>query len=180
MLRFARGSDDGTALKTSIETLAEHYPADVLACTMNMLSSHDSARALTELAAPFEGSHEAMANHILTPEQRRVGLARLRLAAALLYCLPGMPCIYYGDEAGMEGCKDPFNRATFLWGGEDASLTEHFRGLAALLKVHPALRYGSIKVLAAGNGRLVLQRQWENESVSASFDANSCTWEISL
>lgn len=180
ILRFARGSDDGTQLRHTVETLAEHYPAQVLACTMNMLSSHDSSRALTELVAPLEGSREAMAAHCLTPEGRALGLRRLRLAAALMYCLPGMPCIYYGDEAGLEGCKDPFNRGTYPWGREDASLVEFFRGLGRLRKEHPVLRYGSVEVLSAGQGKVALRRVYGAQTATAEFDAHTLDWKISF
>ena len=44
------------------------------------------------------------------PPQRETGVKRLKLASLIQYLLPGVPCLYYGDEAGMEGYRDPFNR----------------------------------------------------------------------
>ena len=41
----------------------------------------------------------------------RRGLLRLRMAHAIIYTLPGVPCLYYGDEIAMQGYRDPFNRA---------------------------------------------------------------------
>ena len=180
VLRFSRGSDDGTSLAHTIETITEHYPRDVLSCTMNMLSSHDAARALTELVSPLEAGRAEMAAHILTPQQRQLGIRRLKLAAVLMYSLPGMPCIYYGDEAGLEGCKDPFNRGTYPWGREDTELVEHFRQLGLLRKNSPALRYGDIRVLAAGSGRVVLERVCETQRATITCDHNDLTWNISL
>ena len=178
IFRFTRGSDDGTSLSQMVESLAENYPPQVLACTMNLLSSHDSARALTDLIAPFEGGREAMAAHRLTPEGRAMGLRRLRFAAMLQYCLPGMPCIYYGDEAGLEGCKDPFNRGTYPWGREEKSLVDFFRELGELRRQYPALRYGTMEVLHGGGGKFGLRRSFKGETVTVHFDATSLTWEL--
>jgi len=179
ILRFCRGEDDGTGLARRIETLAENYPEQVLSCTLSILSGHDVPRALTELAAPFSGSRAEMAAYRLTPEQRETGLARLRLASALLFALPGMPCIYYGDEAGVEGCTDPFNRGTYPWGREEASLRAHFAQLGQLRRQSAVLRRGGIRVLEAGNGHIVLCREAEGHRVVFSADAGSCTWEFS-
>ena len=158
LLRFVREEDDGTALGATLKQLAENYPADVLSCTMNLLSSHDTARVLTELAAPFEGTRQEMAAYHLTAEQRALGLRRLRLATFLQFMLPGCPSVYYGDEAGMEGCKDPFNRAFYPWGEEDLALRAHFAALGNLRKNCPTLRRGDLRVLQAGGGKLVLCR----------------------
>ena len=176
ILRFCRGEDDGTALRAAVETIAEHYPADVLACSMTLAGSHDVARALTELAAPFSGSREAMAAHRLTAEQRAVGLRRLRLAAVLQYALPGMPSIYYGDEAGMEGCKDPFNRAFYPWGREDEPLREFYRDLGRRRNADDALRWGSVEVTKAGCGAVTIVRRWNGKETEITVNVREEFW----
>lgn len=80
--------------------------------------------------------------------------------------LPGMPCIYYGDEAGMTGYRDPFNRAYYPWGREDGNLISFYRSLARVKKASPALRRGTVLVLEAGGGRLMLLRQYEGKNVA--------------
>ena len=170
ILRFCRGEDDGTALAQAIGTITENYPRQVMDCTMNLLSSHDVTRALTELAAPFEGTREEMAAHNLTPEQRAEGIARLKLAAVLQYALPGMPAIYYGDEAGMEGCKDPFNRAFYPWGREDGDLRAHYAFLGRLRQEQTALRRGTVEVTEAGSGRITLRRHYDGRYVEITVD----------
>ncbi|MBP3313308.1 MAG: glycoside hydrolase family 13 protein [Oscillospiraceae bacterium] len=180
VLDFARGSDGGEGLRHALETLAEHYPASALHCTMTMLSSHDSARALTELAAPFEGSREAMAAHRLTEDGRALGIKRLRFAAGLQFFLPGMPSIYYGDEAGMEGCKDPFNRGTYPWGREVEDLQNHFKRLGNMRKNSPVLRHGNLAVLSCGNGKISLKRESKDGICRGDFDATAGTFRIQL
>ena len=171
ILAFLRGEDDGRALGDTLETLYENYPKAVLDCTMLPLSTHDSARVLTELVAPFEGTREQMAAHRLTEEQRVHGLRRLRLAAVLQYALPGMPSIYYGDEAGTEGCKDPFNRTFFPWGRADEALTAFYRKLGAWRNGSKALRYGTMEVLRAEGGIVTVLRAYQNETIEITVDA---------
>lgn len=68
----------------------------------------------------------------LTKEQREVGLQLVKIATGIQYTLPGFPCVYYGDEAGMEGYRDPFNRCGFPWGKEDKDLVEWYRDLGQM------------------------------------------------
>ena len=69
--------------------------------------------------------------------------------AVLLYAFPGSPTIFYGDEAGMEGYEDPFNRGTFPWGREDRTLQDWFVRLGALRNARPSLQGGSLRWLDA-------------------------------
>ena len=101
----------------------------------------------------------------LTPEQRELAFERLRAAAFLQYALPGCPCVYYGDETGMEGCKDPFNRGCYPWGREDPRFLELFRALGRLKNETPALGAGTVRVTEAGKGRIVFRRETEEQTV---------------
>ena len=91
----------------------------------------------------------------LSPKQRRRGKDLLRAASLLLFCFPGSPTGYYGDEAGMEGFEDPFNRQTYPWGKEDRELVDWFKALGALRKNYPSLRRGSIRYVE-GQGPCLL------------------------
>ena len=165
IIAFCKGYDGGEALGEVVMTIAENYPPDVLHCMMNLLGSHDTMRILTELAGDFDGDRAYQAGVVLSPEQRALGGKRLRMASFLQYALPGSPSIYYGDEAGMEGCKDPFCRGCFPWGHEDAALQAHYRRLGALKRAETALRRGSVEVLEAGGGRFVFARRLHRETL---------------
>jgi glycosidase len=165
ILDFLRERDDGAALGESIMTIAEHYPPQVLHALMNPLSTHDTPRILTALIGDFQGDREYQAGVRLSWEQRELAFERLKLAAFLQYTLPGCPCIFYGDEAGMEGCKDPFNRGCFPWGREDGRFTEFFRTLGQLKNNTAALQTGTVRVTAAGGGKLVFLRQTEDQTI---------------
>ena len=163
ILGFIRGMDDGFLLGESIMTIAENYPKQVLHALMNSLGTHDTARILTTLIGDFNGDREYQSKVRLSWEQREFALERLKLAAFLQYTLPGCPCIYYGDEAGMEGCKDPFNRGCYPWGREDQRFVEFFRTLGQLKNNTPALQLGDVRVLQAGGGKIVFRRELEGE-----------------
>ena len=176
ILRFVRGEDDGAGLGESIRTIAENYPPDVLQSVMNILSTHDTPRAINALLDPRDGDRAELARRTFTPEQLAEGKRRLRLAAFLQFMLPGMPCIYYGDEAGMTGYRDPFNRCFYPWGGEDQELLAFYRALARVKKTQPALRCGTVLVLEAGGGRLMLLRQHAGADVAVCCNLSQQAW----
>ncbi len=158
ILNFVTEQNGGWALRSTVMTIAENYPHQVLHSNMNLLGTHDTPRILTALADPFEGSREEMAHRFLSPEQIALAVKRLMLATALQYTLPGIPSLYYGDEAGMEGHKDPFNRRPYPWGQENPELLAHFRSLGALRKACPALQEGDISFIQADGGVLEFTR----------------------
>ena len=178
ILAYCRREDDGRALGEKIMTLAENYPPDVLNCTMNLLSSHDTPRALTALLDPADGERADLAARRFTAEQLERGKELLRMAAVLQFTLPGMACIYYGDEAGMAGYKDPFNRECYIWGREDERLIRFYRALAAVKKENPALRTGTITVLEAGNGRILFRRNAPEQTVTICCNASGSVWSL--
>lgn len=178
ILRYVRGEDDGTGLGTSIRTIAENYPPDVLQAVMNILSTHDTPRAINAILDPRDGDRAELARRHFTAEQLAEGKKRLKMAAFLQFMLPGMPCIYYGDEAGMTGYRDPFNRAYYPWGREDGNLISFYRSLARVKKASPALRRGTVLVLEAGGGRLMLLRQYEGKNVAVCCNRSESPWTL--
>ncbi|MCD8004764.1 MAG: glycoside hydrolase family 13 protein [Oscillospiraceae bacterium] len=152
------GAED---FRRDMETLREHYPPWAFYSAMNALGTHDTPRILTLLG---EGGDRAetdrawRAAHRLNPEQRRLGTELLKLAALVLYAFPGSPTVYYGDEAGMEGFEDPFNRRCFPWGREDGNLTAWFSALGRLRRERPALRRGELRWHTAKGGLLAFVR----------------------
>ena len=109
-------------------SIIENYPTPVINGVMNLLGSHDTERAITKLGG-IEGNNDRVwqvNHHFLEKEQYEIGKQRLKVASIIQYFLPGIPSLYYGDEAGLVGYKDPFNRCCYPWGNEDKELLEHF------------------------------------------------------
>ena len=136
---------DADEFRETLEAIRENYPPNAFSSLMNFLGTHDTPRILTVLGASHvPDSKEERASYRLSPEERQMGLARLRLAALVLFTFPGAPTVYYGDEAGTEGWEDPFNRACYPWGREDTELKAWFARLARLRQDHPALQSGQL------------------------------------
>ncbi len=144
-LDFALGRRDAAQVHAALMSLCENYPRENFYASMNLLGSHDVPRALTllgEAPPPEKMTVSEQARYRLPPEQRRLGRDRLKLLALFQMTFPGAPCIYYGDEAGVEGYADPFNRGTYPWGAEDGDLVAWYRKLTALRHRHAVLRTG--------------------------------------
>lgn len=159
ILTFLRGGD-ADALHVTITQIAENYPAPAMQATMNLLGSHDTARILTALVgADSSGRDRAWkAAQRLSPEDQARGISLVKLAFSILFFLPGVPCIYYGDETGMEGYDDPFCRGAFPWGHEEAGLLKTVRTLSKLRHACPVLAGGAYATLAAQGGLFVFRR----------------------
>lgn len=153
------------AFRSAVMTIVEHYPAQVINQVMNSLSTHDTPRILTLLGDSFNGSKAEKAERFLSDEARAWAVRREKAAAVLQFTLPGMPCIYYGDEAGLEGFEDPLNRRTFPWGRELTGLQDFYRSLSKLKHNCPALKTGSIAFQSDGDSAILYTRKSENQSV---------------
>lgn len=144
---------DGIAEKFTdrILTVCENYPKPALHTMMNMLGTHDTQRAITKLGGiECDGRSRAwQAEVVMGEKQYAVAKQLFKLAAVLQYTLPGVPCIYYGDEAGMCGCSDPFNRGCYPWGDEDAELLSYFKALGAVRREQESLRNGDFVPVSA-------------------------------
>ena len=178
IMNFVRGWDDGRGFRDTVLTIAENYPPEVLLSNMNLLGTHDTPRILTALVDDFNGSREAQAVRRLTHNQFEVARERLLMAAFLQYTLPGSPSLYYGDEAGMEGHKDPFNRRTYPWGRENVEFLQHYRRLGQLRKDQVALRLGDIRFLEAGDKHLCFARSYQGKTLKVYCNRTADSWEI--
>jgi glycosidase len=126
------------------------YPQPMYYTLMNLMSSHDVCRMRSVLSGDFDAgsmTRKEQAEFVFSEEELILGGKRQRLAAAIQFSLPGIPSVYYGDEAGMTGLLDPFNRLTFR--REDNSLTEWYMELAMLRKAYPVMSTGDVRFLSA-------------------------------
>ncbi len=178
ILDFIRGMDSGCGLKNAILTLAENYPPEVFQSNMNLLGTHDTPRILTALVDNFEGNREEQSKRFLSQSQYLHAQERLILASFLQYTLPGSPSIYYADEAGAEGYKDPFNRRPYPWGREDHELLDHFRRLGQLRQACEALRLGDIQFFKADHQMLGFTRSYQGQTLRVYLNRSDDLWKI--
>ena len=167
ILAFLRDGDAETFYHILTEIYAS-YPKTVSHSLMNLLGTHDTARILTLLGDGGRGeclSNDTLAHLSLTAEERKNALTLLKLASALQFCTYGVPSVYYGDEAGVEGYGDPFCRRPYPWGREESDLLDHYRTLGKLRAEHPALRDGDFRFVAHDATSFVFERATEREKL---------------
>lgn len=142
-------SGDCDMLRRATEGLYRRYPKNVSDSLMNFLGTHDTERALTVFGDSSYGdlSNAELSVRRMSDEERERAKARLIEAYAILCALPGVPCVFYGDEAGIEGYRDPFCRKTFPWNAGDEKLTAEYRKLGMFRKNETLLRDASFEIV---------------------------------
>ncbi|MCQ2429537.1 MAG: glycoside hydrolase family 13 protein [Clostridia bacterium] len=155
---------DADFLYDVLTELYGSYPRPVSDILMNLLGTHDTERILTMLGSrpeDFDRPNRELAGARLDPCARECSVRLLKIASTLQFTVFGVPSVYYGDEAGMEGYHDPFCRMPFPWRDLDdpvrADLLAHYRALGALRR-DPALMGGDFRVLSHGADWIVYER----------------------
>ncbi len=160
-----------TEFAVSVRNLLSNYPRPCHHALMNFLSTHDTPRITSILGGLDEKARrDDVADFKLSPDARRIALRRHSLAAAIMFTLPGIPCIFYGDELGLEGGPDPLNRVTYPLDGFDS--VSALRGLyakLAKLRTAPALAQGETQVWGR-EGFLCIERSLGGETAKLELD----------
>lgn len=173
IIGFAMGQSP-VVFRDRIMTILENYPKPSVDCLMNFLSTHDIPRALTILGGDSAEGKEKdwQSNHYMTEQQYDSGKKRLKISMALQYFLPGVPSIYYGDEAGMQGYGDPFNRRCYPWGNEDDELICFVKELGIYHKKIAKAYNGDFKILGCSDDCIALIRYNSDKSAAAVILVN--------
>ena len=157
-----------------ILTILENYPKCCIDVLMNHIGTHDTMRAITRLAGESceYRDRQWQSEHFLNEKQYEFGVKLLKLASVIQFTLPGVPCIYYGDEAGMEGYKDPFNRKFYPWGKENKELVSHYKKLGEMRKNCPCLKNGDYYTVSEMLGCLAFVRKNNEEEIMVIVNRN--------
>ncbi len=167
-------SGNNTELRKTIFQLIDNYPKQTLDCLMNILGTHDTSRIITVLGEQHCGSRDEMAIAKLDVRQKEKAKNRLKMAALLQFTLPGVPCIYYGDENGMEGYKDPFCRRCYDWEHTDDEIRSFYRTLGMIReKYKEVFKDGVYHEIFADRSCLVYERRLSSDDDIIVFINNS-------
>ena len=173
VLDYAAGKP-GTLMAANLELMREAYPPQAFSALMNLLSTHDQPRAL---------------HHFGEDTDLPLAKQRLRLAVLFQMTYPGSPTIYYGDEVGLGGGDDPYNRAPYPWADEggtpDQALLADFKRLTQLRHSLPVLRHGTLAApLHADDHVVVLARQdgkaWALTATNNSSEPRTVTVTVPM
>ena len=162
VIGFLCGDTNAYDAAEAIESLRENYPPEALRCALNLLGSHDKPRIFPVLGGmPDESAMTEEERAVWTLPDDRIGLAKSRfwLATLMQMTFPGVPSIYYGDEAGMQGLSDPCNRGPFPWGHTDDDALTMIKNASGLRSALPFLIDGTIEARALNDDVLSYTRR---------------------
>ena len=182
ILDFMTCKATANQLVRAIESQRENLPLPFYYSQMNLLGTHDTPRAINMLADIGEMSPRREERRPLTLEPDDYARGRRRMIAAwsLICALPGMPCLYYGDEAGMTGMADPYCRGTYPWGREDVELRETYRWIMRDRMNCAALRTGDMKLTAVGPDVVIVERSITSGEDVFGVPANNDTRALAV
>lgn len=176
-------SRDSSKLTSTARTIYTHYPPEVGRMLMNFLGTHDTERILSILAdvGIQNLSNADLAGYHLPADARKKAVQRLKIAWALLAAFPGLPCIYYGDETGMEGGRDPFNRMPLPKTAPEPELLDYYRGIGRLRITSQAFDKGELEFIPTHDVRqLLLVRSCQEETIAVAVNLTEREWEFEL
>ena len=177
ILNFVKYGDH-QGLVNIINLILDQYPKSVQNNLMNILDTHDTLRALTFLGAD-ESNPEYHENgrYILSKEERERGIKLLKMASALQFTVMGIPTVFYGDEAGIEGKKDPFCRSPYPWENEDSELLEWYERLGQL-RSNKVLEDGDLNIKYAADSVIIYERTKGDDKIIVASNASNEPFEF--
>ena len=147
----------------------ENYPREYFNSNLNLVDGHDRVRIITELSDArdvSEISEEEKYHDGIDRDKYLLAVSRLKALSVLQYTVPGTPLLYYGDEVGVYGYSDPYNRKTYPWGSEDNELLAHYQALGKMRNDNKEVfGDGDFKVVFTGNHTFAFERNYDGRKV---------------
>ncbi len=167
---------DARLLADVLKSIYASYPKCVCDSLMNLLGTHDTERIITVLGESendlSEVSNRELSERTLTPENRERAIKLQKLAATVQYTVYGVPSVFYGDEAGVEGYHDPFCRKTFPWGRECTELQDFYRLLGRIRADYGLFKDGEFCVDYAEGSVIAYSRYNEEQRITVVVNAS--------
>ncbi len=170
---FMKGYISSYQLQEFFYKQLENYPTEYFYSNLNLLDSHDRVRILTVLADSRDVNlidDDEKFNHGIDRDKYLLAVSRLKALTVLQYTIPGIPIIYYGDEVGLYGYNDPYNRKTYPWGNEDKSLFAHYEAIGKMRNESETIKKGTFKPLYAGLHSFVFERNYKKSKVIVAIN----------
>lgn len=155
VIGFLKRNIDSKTFERVILNLYENYPKEMFYSNLNVIGTHDTERILTVLS-----------------DNKEKCIQFLKMAVTIQMTMPGVPIIYYGDEAGVLGGRDPLNRRTYPWGNENKSILNFYKYITKLRSNSDALKKGDIKFYDIDKDLLCYDRSFNNERIVIAINRN--------
>ena len=172
---------NSTDLKNLVLEQINNYPKPALDALMNIIGTHDTARILTVLGRKIPPvGREAMSKSKLSEMQLDLAIKRLFITVTLQFTLYGVPSIYYGDEVGLEGEADPFNRACYPWGNENQTVLSFYKKLTEIRRSNDVFIDGEVELLMVENGLFSFKREKNGTVITVIVNVGEYKYDVSF
>lgn len=173
IIAYVRDGDE-KFFKDTVQSILENYPKETVYCLMNSLGTHDTVRIINALsdvrAHGWSKTHKL--GYKLPDSEYEKAKKKLYLASVLQFTLPGIPSIFYGDEAGLQGFDDPINRRPYPWGSEDKEILDYYRKLGRIRRENRAVFSGGFK-MRDENGIVAYERAGGDDEILIAVNAGA-------
>lgn len=173
IIAYVRDGDE-KFFKDTVQSILENYPKETVYCLMNSLGTHDTVRIINALsdvrAHGWSKTHKL--GYKLPDSEYEKAKKKLYLASVLQFTLPGIPSIFYGDEAGLQGFDDPINRRPYPWGSEDKEILMHYRKLGRIRRENRAVFSGGFN-MRDENGLVAYERASGDDEILIAVNAGT-------
>lgn len=171
IIAYVRDGDE-KFFKDTVQSILENYPKETVYCLMNSLGTHDTVRIINALsdvrAHGWSKTHKL--GYKLPDSEYEKAKKKLYLATVLQFTLPGIPSIFYGDEAGLQGFDDPINRRPYPWGSEDEEILDHYKKLGRIRRENRAVFSGGFN-MRDENGLVAYERAGGDDEILIAVNA---------
>lgn len=167
-INFMKGNISAYELSEFFYKQMENYPKEYFYSNLNLVDGHDRVRVITQLSDSrdvSEISDEEKRTHGIDRDKYLLAVSRLKVLSVLQYTVPGTPLLYYGDEVGVYGYNDPYNRKPYPWGKEDKELLSHYFALGEMRHKSNVFGEGIFKTLYVGQHSFAFERALEDKKV---------------
>lgn len=173
IIAYVRDGDE-KFFKDTVQSILENYPKETVYCLMNSLGTHDTVRIINALsdvrAHGWSKTHKL--GYKLPDSEYEKAKKKLYLASVLQFTLPGIPSIFYGDEAGLQGFDDPINRRPYPWGSEDKEILAHYKKLGRIRRENRAVFSGGFN-MRDENGLVAYERAGGDDEILIAVNAST-------
>lgn len=173
IIAYVRDGDE-KFFKDTVQSILENYPKETVYCLMNSLGTHDTVRIINALsdvrAHGWSKTHKL--GYKLPDSEYEKAKKKLYLASVLQFTLPGIPSIFYGDEAGLQGFDDPINRRPYPWGSEDKEILMHYKKLGRIRRENRAVFSGGFN-MRDENGLVAYERAGGDDEILIAVNAGA-------
>ena len=159
VISFLEGKVNSNQFTKKLFSLLENYPLENFYSSMNLLGNHDTERIFTKLSE---------------------NIKLLELAIVIQMTMPGVPLIYYGDEAGLIGGRDPQNRRPYPWNRENNEILKIYKTLANIRNNEVTLRRGEFNPISVSDEVLIYERKYKSEKIIVAVNPTSRNIELKL